>query len=121
MTVVKLSGDGNGLFVYNPVAATPECVTMLLDLERQYGPIKHIVVGSVALEHKAYAGVMAQKFNTAQVWLVPGQYSFPVNLPNSFLGYPASRTKSIPQTPEDAPPEWNNDFDFLTLGPFKSR
>jgi hypothetical protein len=119
MTVVKLS-DG-GLFVYNPVAATPECVDMLKDLIRQHGPLKHIVVGSVALEHKVYAGVLAQKFPKAQIWLTPGQYSFPVNLPDPFLGYPASRTKTVPQRPEDAPPEWNKDFDFLTLGPFKSR
>ena len=43
MTVVKLS-DG-GLFVYNPVAATPECVDMLQGLVGKYGPIKHIVIG----------------------------------------------------------------------------
>ncbi|KAL3925592.1 MAG: hypothetical protein SGILL_000315 [Bacillariaceae sp.] len=120
MTVVKLSSDG-GLFLYNPVAATPECVDMLKDLIQQHGPLKHIVVGSVALEHKVYAGVLAQKFPKTQVWLTPGQYSFPVNLPDPFLGFPASRTKPVPQRPEDAPPEWNKDFDFLTLGPLKSR
>jgi hypothetical protein len=119
MTVVKL--NGGGLFVYNPVAATPECVDMLKDLIKKHGPVKHIVVGSVALEHKAYAGVLAQKFPTADVWLAPGQYSFPVNLPNPFLGYPSARTKIIPERFEDAPADWNENFDFLTLGPFKSR
>eukprot|EP00980_Cylindrotheca_fusiformis_P031818 scaffold27034_cov196-Cylindrotheca_fusiformis.AAC.1 len=118
MTVVKLS-DG-GLFVYNPVAATPECLGMLNDLVKEHGPLKHIVVGSVALEHKVYAGVLAQKFSNAEVWLTPGQYSFPADLPNSFLGFPISRTKTIPK-PEDAPEEWKNDFDFLTLGPLISR
>jgi hypothetical protein len=117
-TVVKLS-DG-GLFLYNPVAATPECVKMLKELIQEHGPLKHIVVGSVALEHKVYAGVLAQKFPKAQVWLTPGQYSFPVNLPDAFLGFPTSRTNSIP-TPENAPDEWNKDFDFLTLGPFISK
>ncbi|KAL3940146.1 MAG: hypothetical protein SGARI_001104, partial [Bacillariaceae sp.] len=120
MTVVKLS-DGGGLFVYNPVAATPECVGMLQELIQQHGPLKHIVVGSVALEHKVYAGVLAQKFPKAQVWLTPGQYSFPVDLPDPFLGFPASRTEMVPQRPEDAPSEWSKDFDFLTLGPFRSR
>lgn len=119
MTVVKLTSGG--LFVYNPVAATPECVDMLKELIKAHGPLKHIVVGSVALEHKAYAGVMAQKFPQADVWLAPGQYSFPVNLPNPFLGYPSSRTKTIPQRTEDAPEDWRETFDFLTLGPFKSR
>lgn len=117
-TVVKLS-DG-GLWVYNPVAATPEMVGMLQDLVKDHGPLKHIVVGSVAAEHKVYAGVLAQKFPKAQVWLQPGQYSFPVDLPDSFLGFPASRTKTIPK-PEDAPEDWKKDFDFLTLGPLISR
>jgi hypothetical protein len=118
MTVVKHS-DG-GLFLYNPVAATPECLDMLKGLIKEHGPLRHIVVGSVALEHKVYAGVMAQKFTKAQVWLTPGQYSFPTNLPNPFLGFPLSRTNDIPN-PEDAPQEWKNDFDFLTLGPLISR
>ena len=104
----------------NPVAATPECLDMLKGLIKEHGPLKHIVVGSVALEHKVYAGVLAQKFPDAQVWLTPGQYSFPVNLPDAFLGFPLSRTKDIPK-PEDAPQEWKNDFDFLTLGPLISR
>lgn len=118
MTVIKMS-DG-GLWVYNPVAATPECVDMLKSLIAEHGPLKHIVVGSVALEHKVYAGVLAQKFPKAQVWLQPGQYSFPVNLPDSFLGFPTTRTKPIPK-PEAAPADWQKDFDFLTLGPLISR
>jgi hypothetical protein len=118
MTVVKLSGGG--LFLYNPVAATSECLDMLKAVIKEHGPLKHIVVGSVALEHKVYAGVLAQKFSSAQVWLTPGQYSFPVNLPDSFLGFPSSRTKDIPK-PEDAPEDWKKDFDLLTLGPFISR
>jgi hypothetical protein len=119
-TIVKLSGGGGGLFLYNPVAATPEVVQLIQTLVAEHGPLKHIVVGSVALEHKAYAGVLAQKFPNAQVWLTPGQYSFPVNLPDPFLGFPSSRTRNIP-TPENAPEDWKQDFDFLTLGPLISR
>lgn len=118
MTVVKLA-DG-GLFLYNPVAATPECVDFLKGLITKHGTLKHIVVGSVALEHKVYAGVLAQKFPKAQVWLTPGQYSFPTNLPNPFLGFPLERTRDIPK-PENAPEEWKKNFDFLTLGPLISR
>jgi len=117
--VVKLKNGG--LFLYNPVAATPEFMGMLENLIKKHGPLKHIVVGSVALEHKVYAGVLAQKFPRAEIWLAPGQYSFPVNLPNPFLGFPSSRTKIVPQRIEDAPDEWNENFDFLTLGPFKSK
>lgn len=118
MTVVKLAGGG--LWVYDPVAATPECVEMIKGLIEEHGPLKHIVVGSVAVEHKVYAGVLAQKFPEAQVWLQPGQYSYPFNLPDSFLGFPASHTKPIPK-PEEAPEDWRKDFEFLTLGPLISR
>ena len=120
MTVLNLSGQG--LLVYNPIAATPECVQMVRDLESQYGPVRHIVVGSVALEHKAYAGVFAQKFPQAQVWLQPGQYSFPVNLPDSFLGFPSGRTHPVPRSIEEAPADWRQaGLDVATLGPIISR
>jgi len=119
MTIVKLS-DG-GLFVYDAVAAAPECLELINEIVKEHGPVKHIVLGSVALEHKVYSGVLAQKFPDAQVWVQPGQYSQPVDLPTTFLGFPQGRTKTIPQSPEEAPAEWNKDFDFLTLGPFLSR
>ncbi len=115
-TIVKLS-DG-GLLVYNPIAATQECLNYVKKLEEQYGPVKYIVLGSVAIEHKVYTGVFAQKFPSAQVYLQDGQYSFPSNLPNSFLGFPLGRTQSIPSV-DDAP--WKKDFDHLTLGPIISK
>jgi hypothetical protein len=119
MTVIKMS-DG-GLFVYDPIAATPECIDLIGEIVAQHGPVKHIAVGSVALEHKAYAGVFAQKFPGAQVWLQPGQYSFPVDLPNSFLGYPKDRTNIMPASIDQAPADWQKDFDLATLGPIISR
>jgi hypothetical protein len=118
MTVVKLSTGG--LFVYDPIAATPECISFVHELEKEHGPVKHIVLGSVAIEHKVYAGVFAQKFKDAQVWLQDGQYSFPTNLPSSFLGFPVGRTKAMPKTNSEAPAEWS-DFEFETLGPIISK
>uniref|UniRef100_A0A7S1ZID2 DUF4336 domain-containing protein n=1 Tax=Trieres chinensis TaxID=1514140 RepID=A0A7S1ZID2_TRICV len=117
--VIKLRGGG--LFVYNPVAATPEFVGMVKALEKEHGPVKHIVLGTVAIEHKVYAGVFAQKFGAAKVWLQPGQYSFPSNLPDAFLGFPAGRTYPMPRSAADAPEEWNDNFDFKTFGPLISR
>ena len=120
MTVIAL--QGGGLFVYNPIAATQEMLGMLQPLIQQYGPIKHICVGSVALEHKVYAGVFAQKFPQAQVWLQPGQYSFPANLPDTFLGFPPGRTHLMPASIDQAPPEWKaSGLDFQILGPIISK
>jgi hypothetical protein len=114
MTVIKL--DGGGLFVYNPIAATPELVGYVRDLERSHGPVSHIVLGSVAIEHKAYTGIFAQKFAKAKVWVQPGQYSFPGDLPTPFLGFPVGRTRIIPSLADNAPSNWR-DFEFRTLGP----
>ena len=119
MTVIKMSGGG--LFVYDPIAATPECLSLVQELVDEHGPVKHVVLGSVAIEHKTYAGVFAQKFPKASVWVQPGQYSFPSNLPTPFLGFPSKRTKEIPSSPAEAPDDWNKDFDFLTLGPIISK
>lgn len=118
MTIIRLSEGG--LFIYDPIAATQECLGLVQELVDSYGPIKHIVLGSVAIEHKTYAGVFAQKFPSAKVWVQPGQYSFPANLPTSFLGFPSGRTKIIPSSQSEAPNDWK-DFNFLTLGPIISK
>jgi len=123
LRMVMLRLHGGGLLCYNPIAATPQLLAMLQPLMDRYGPLKHIVVGSVALEHKVYAGVLAQKFATAQVWLTPGQYSFPTNLPESFLGFPAGRTRRMPTFPTDnAPADWvDSGLEWEILGPIISR
>ena len=49
--------------------------------------MRHIVLGTVALEHKATLGPFAQYFSkTATVWIQPGQWSFPIQVPMEFLG-----------------------------------
>jgi hypothetical protein len=121
MTILKLS-DGGGLFVYNPIAATPELLALVQEIvDESQCEIRYICVGSVALEHKAYAGVFAQKFPTAKVYLQPGQYAVPVNLPDSFLGFPADRTFPMPPTMAQAPAAWQTDLDLAILGPIISR
>lgn len=131
-TVVKLSPEaGGGLLVYNPVAPTPQLIKMVKALEKEHGPVRHIVLGTVALEHKATFGPFAQRFPNATVWLQPGQWAFPIGLPIEFLGV-TQRGKKLREIPtdhiytgykywadRDPVPEWAVDFDFETLGPFK--
>ena len=40
------------MLVYNPIAPTPQLLTMMRNLEKKYGPVRHIILGTVALEHK---------------------------------------------------------------------
>jgi len=117
MVVAKLKTGG--LLVYNPVATTRQVLSLLAPIVEEHGPVEHVVLGSVALEHKAYASVFAQKFPSAKVWIQPGQYAFPINLSPSLLGFPTSRTSYIPSVSEDCP--WHDTFDTATLGPLISR
>jgi hypothetical protein len=55
------------------------------------------------LEHKVFAGPFASYFPRAQVWAMDGQFSFPVRLPLSFLGFGARKVEKIPDKSVDAP------------------
>ena len=113
-TVIKLKSGG--LWVHNPVAPTMEHLEMIRALEAKHGTVEHIVLGTVGLEHKALAGPFARMFPKAQVWLQPGQWSFPVALPNALFGFPG-RTKTLPKDPAEVP--WADEIDYAMLGPFK--
>jgi len=72
--VIKLSpAAGGGLLVYNPVAPTEQLLKMMRKLEDKHGSVRHIILGTVALEHKATFGPFAQRFPKATVWLQPEQ------------------------------------------------
>lgn len=110
---VKLKAGG--LLLYNPVAPTQEMLSFVMQLEADHGPVKHIVLGSLGLEHKALAGPFSQYFPSAQVWQQPGQWSFPVNLPSQFYGFPL-RVQDIPT---DGTNPWREDFDIAVLEPLR--
>jgi hypothetical protein len=134
-TVIKLSeAAGGGLWVHNPVAPTPQLLRMMRRLEEQHGPIRHIVLGTVALEHKATFGAFARQFPKATVWIQPGQWAFPLNLSIVELGVTqrGPRLREIPvagkpvssnvyeyYAEKDPIPEWATDFDWEVLGPLK--
>ena len=97
MTVVKL--ENAGLWVHNPVAPTGELMRMLEPLVDEHGPVKHIVVGSAAIEHKIYSGPFSKKFPSADVWLPPKNWSFPVDVPleRYVPYYPLGSPKTLPE------------------------
>lgn len=114
MTVVKLSQGG--LLVYAPVAPTPECIRLVEELVREHGDVKYIILPTISgLEHKVFVGPFARHFPQAVVYVAPNQWSFPVNLPLSWLGLPRQRTKILPSDSKQAP--FSTDFDYQVLGP----
>ncbi len=111
LTVLKVSG---GLILVNPLPPTYELKSALIDLEKLYGPILSIVLPTASgLEHKIFMPALARAFPNAELWVCPGQWSFPIPLPLSWLGFPASRTKTlgIDGLPHEDSCEW------IPLGP----
>lgn len=111
MTVIRL--DQGGLFVYAPVAPTKECLGLLQPLIDAHGPIKYIVLPSVAPEHKVLAGPFAKNFPKAELFATDKQYAFPLNLPKEFLGFP-SKVTTLPAS-SDGAGLWGGEFEHEVL------
>ena len=93
MTVIKVR---EGLMIINPLPPTIELITQLNKIISQHGPIKAIVLPTASgLEHKIGLPPLARIFNQSEIWLCPGQWSFPINLPLNFIGIPHKRTKIL--------------------------
>ncbi|MGF1522728.1 MAG: DUF4336 domain-containing protein [Leptolyngbyaceae cyanobacterium] len=115
MTVVKLQPQG--LLVYSPVAPTPECIQLVRSLEAQHGPVRYILMSTTTgIEHKVFVGPFARKFPRAQVYVAPHQWSYPLNLPLSWLGLPAKRTHMLSS---ECQVPFADQFDYAILGPIK--
>ncbi|RAM52793.1 MAG: hypothetical protein C6Y22_04050 [Hapalosiphonaceae cyanobacterium JJU2] len=116
MTVVKL--EAGGLLVYAPIAPTPECIRLVEELVAEHGDVKYIILPTISgLEHKVFVGPFARRFPQAQVFVAPKQWSFPLNLPLSWLGLPLGRTHVLPANSSDVP--FGNEFDYAILGPIE--
>lgn len=114
MTVVRL--EAGGLLIYAPVAPTLECIRLVKELVAKYGEVKYIILPTVSgLEHKVFVGPFARRFPQAQIFIAPGQWSFPISLPLSWLGFPAKRTQILPEDSSQTP--FADEFDYKILGP----
>ncbi|WGV25382.1 DUF4336 domain-containing protein [Halotia branconii] len=112
MTVIKL--EAGGLFVYAPVAPTIECIRLVKELVAKHGDVKYIILPtSSGLEHKIFVGPFARCFSQAQVFIAPHQWSFPLTLPLSWLGFPQKRTQVLPEDSSQAP--FADEFEYAVL------
>jgi hypothetical protein len=113
MTVVKLAAGG--LLVYAPVAPTPECIRLVNELVAEHGEVKYIILPTVSgIEHKVFVGPFARYFSNAHIYVSPHQWSFPFNLPLSWLGMPWRRTSILPEDVSQTP--FADQFDYAILG-----
>ena len=90
---------------------------LFLNSNSKHGPVRHVVLGTLGLEHKALAGPFARSFPKATVWLQPGQWSFPLPIPAPLLGFPLG--PKLKTLGDGAEPEWASDIEFEILGPLR--
>ena len=114
-TIVIRLKDGS-LWVNGPQWPTGEFCELLDEL----GPVRHVVLPCVALEHKAPIKAFTKRYPEASVWVAPGQYG-----PFGTVGLTASSAKmgyrvdgvfpvGAPKA-GDALPHWADEFDMRTL------
>ena len=86
----------NELMIINPLPPTTELLRDIDVLQRKIGPVKTIVLPTASgLEHKIGLPALARAFPSAKVWVCPGQFSFPFQLPLDWLGIPSDRTNIL--------------------------
>ena len=111
MTVIKTS---TGLMLINPVPPTKELLEKLSQLVNSYGPVSDIVLPTASgLEHKIALPALSRAFPNSKIWICPGQWSFPFDLPLQWLGLPKKRTKILF---DDGVP-LKEEFNWNSLGP----
>eukprot|EP00953_Heterococcus_sp_UTEX-ZZ885_P028532 15211-Heterococcus_DN1.PRE.1 len=136
---------------------------MVRELEKVHGPVLHVVLPTLAIEHKDVRAGSAlhacrcttasmttppmmpltasvivgntpwpfsRQFPQSQAWVMPGQYSYPINLPTQWLGFGSKPIKLLPESAVGAP--WEKEvrtvprnipksLDHALLGPLLSR
>jgi len=75
---------------------------------------------TLAIEHKDFAGAFANARPTAQLWVAPAQYSYPLDLPLTLQGFPAS-TKILPAESDAAQVPWASQLPYRLLEPLREK
>ena len=104
----------NELMIINPLPPTNELLKDVSALEEKFGPVKTIVLPTASgLEHKIGLPALSRAFPKAKLWVCPGQFSFPFQLPLDWLGIPSDRTNVLLA---DGFPHQDY-FEWISLGP----
>ncbi len=104
----------NKLMIINPLPPTEELLADIDILVKKIGPVTTIVLPTASgLEHKIALPALARAFPDSKIWVCPGQWSFPFQLPFDWLGIPSKRTNILLA---DGFPH-SDCCDWLPLGP----
>ena len=104
----------NELMIINPLPPTKELLREIDVLQTKIGPVKTIVLPTASgLEHKIGLPSLSRAFPKSKIWVCPGQWSFPFQLPFDWLGIPSKRTSVLLA---DGFPH-SDCCDWISLGP----
>lgn len=113
MTVMRL--EGGGYLVYNPCQPTQECLRQFEEMG--LSDVRHIVLGTIAVEHKYYGPQWAERFPKAEVWISPRTFSWPIDFGPYLPGVGFKPGKELKKVPRDAreAPWYSQGVDHLQL------
>ena len=93
LLVVRVKDE---LMIINPIPPTNELLKDIDVLQAKFGPVKTIILPTASgLEHKIGLPALARAFPDSKIWVCPGQWSFPFQLPFDWLGIPSKRTNIL--------------------------
>lgn len=108
MTAIRL--ECGGLWIHNPIAPTAECEALLRELDC---PVRYIVLGTAAYEHKIFVGPFSRRWPDAKVYITPQQWSWPLFLPSQLFGiFPTGELKD-----QDENSPWAKEIEQRLLCP----
>jgi len=90
--VVRL--NNGALWVHAPLAPTEEYFELVESCAdgAGRGAVAHVVIPTYALEHKVFAKDALERWPNAQLWVAPGQFSFPFpSVPDAWVFGRAAR------------------------------
>jgi len=98
MTVVKLEARGSSMRVASDSRVYPPCQ----ELVAEHGDVKYIILPTASGLNKGLRRSLRQKLPNVQVFVAPNQWSFPLNLPLSWLDF-RETDSGAPRDSADAP------------------
>ena len=126
--VVRLAD--NTLWVHEPLAPTEEFFEMVescagvivgdavIEDDSRKSVVAHVVCPTYALEHKVFVKDALKRWPNAQLWVAPGQFSFPIRSASDVIVWGRSVSGTLKTSDLDdtyAQPPWIDEIQYETL------
>jgi len=106
--VIRLKN--NSLWVHSPIAPTEEFFELV---ESCGDKVAHVVVPTYALEHKVFVKDALQRWPDAELWISPGQFSYPINVSEEFVF--GKTVSGVLDAESHSLIPWSDEIEYATL------